>query len=224
MQEIIPRSFQNAELLFERERVTPLSETNMFRAGVYAILSPREQYKKLLRICRELFVDEKLVTPEIVLENKPILERILSTTMKGRMSRVTDFSQWWIDQDFYQQLNDDLQDGGKKEEELRDLLDTTAPGMGLKCASLFLNMLGYQQVAPVDVHVLRYFGSDNPVRGISNSVYGKYETRLRALAADHEVTPAKMHKAIWCQNSPFWRDVDVLQMDLFGSRENFYEG
>jgi len=211
------RYFEEAGELHNRERVNPLTNTNTFRAGVYCILSPREIYQKIITICCKLFIQKGLGEPQKIIDNPSTLEQVLKTTMKKRTKRVQDFAHWWLEHNFYQEILADLNNNRKDEVNLRDKLATgkdKAPGMGLKCASLLFNMLGYAQVAPIDVWVLRYFGVEAPSSGISNKTYREYEIHLQNLAQEAEVKPAILHKAIWCRDST-WNRQNLDQLSLF---------
>ncbi|PIZ52523.1 hypothetical protein COY27_00230 [Candidatus Woesearchaeota archaeon CG_4_10_14_0_2_um_filter_33_13] len=222
--------YRDAVELRNRERVEPLIETNAFRAGIYCVLSARETYGKLLKICRQLFVNNDLGLADAILEDvlldNSVLEQILNQTMGRRLQQVIDFSSWWNQTGFYDRIKGGIDFSA--EVELRNYLvgNSTkggAPGLGPKSTSLYLNMLGCEQVVPVDIWVLRYLGVEVPNRGISLPDYHNYEMVLKEEAKKIGVSPAMMHKLIWCSTSD-WKRRRTSQLDLFQTEShNFYK-
>ena len=80
---------------------------------------------------------------------------------------------------------------------------------GRKVWSLYQNMVGNEQVCPIDRWMLRYFGYDGD-RHIDNKLYDQLEARVKALAFKNFTTPARMQARIWCE------------MRGFGATRGFY--
>ena len=72
--------FENARILYEEGKISPLNQENMFSAGIYCILSAAENYQKHKRVYNEL-IRNKLDTPENIKKDEKGLIKIIRRTM-----------------------------------------------------------------------------------------------------------------------------------------------
>ena len=150
------------------------------------------------------------------------------------VNKVYGFSNWWIkngDRLFYD-ITGDLASGGKREFEIRDGIHKETPGLGMKCASLFMRMCGYENVAPVDIWMLRFLVDAGHKRipvhdfertpGISKKDYLEFETWVSEIGRNETYLPEFWRKpgnfqlALWAKNSSMNPEnlVDTRQMYL----------
>jgi len=211
---------KEAQVLCEKERIDPLTKENMFRAGVYCILTAGENYQNLKKVERRL-LNAKFDTAESVDGGGKELSDILRNTRfhnnKERM--VRGFAKWWLKTPLPSKILDDIPQGRKKEFELRNNLAKFAPGLGLKCSSLFLRMAGYLNVVPIDIWALRYLVGQNfdvtvsdfkTKSGISNKEYFRCEKKFSEIAREKGFHPAMYQVALWCKVSTWTRESKQL--------------
>jgi endonuclease III len=154
--------FDEAREFFEAHLVDPLSLMGMFRAAVYSVLTARER-TTTVEITHSKLMDSDLVTPrKIAAAKKEDVEKIIGyvTLSRQKIEKVHRLAEWWQDSDVPTSILRDALDTRELEFRLRDELGKRspygAPGMAHKCASLFMNMCGYERVVSVDLWALRY--------------------------------------------------------------------
>jgi thermostable 8-oxoguanine DNA glycosylase len=203
--------FKNARQLYEEERIQPLSSENMFKAGLYCILSAADSYRKLKILHAEL-LQKGLDTSESILSRKQSLRSVLrkSRFQNTKVSRVLGFAAWWPDAQLPYEIIEDVTQGKNNEFELRNRLAEEAPGMGYKCASLFMGMCGYENVVPIDLWALRFLAAHGyevkipdfeTIGGAKRREFLEYERVFSEIIRKYEVSPAVAHRALWTKYS-----------------------
>lgn len=221
------QDFRNAQILYEKEKIEPLTEENLFRASLYCILSSTENFTKLIRVYRTL-LDKKLDTPKSIASNKQSLDEILSETrfFNKKQKFVYEFSLWWPGSDLPAQVVEDAKNSRQREFELRNNIADSAPGLGYKCTSLLMRMCGYENIVPVDLHVQRFLkkkGNDVRVtdykteRGMSKKEYLLYEKLFSEIAKSQGIPPAKLQYVLWAKNST-WNVTKAAQLGLWAEK------
>lgn len=203
--------FKNARILYEEEKIHPVNEENMFRAGLYCILSSAENFKKQKSIYDE-FLETKLDRPESIKGDKEKFKQIIKKTRfpNRKEKYVWSFAVWWPESDIPRKILDDIGDGREKEYEIRNEFAENAPGISYKCSSLFMIKCGYENVVPLDVWILRFLhdrGHDvkvpdyKTVSGVTDKEYLKYEKIVCEIAEELEISPALFQCALWSKYS-----------------------
>lgn len=86
----------------------------------------------------------------------------------------------------------------KSGKELRSYLVSELKGVGMKAASHFCRNYGFQDIAIIDVHILRYMGVETPKNATQ---YLKIESDFIKLASDLGLTPVVFDALIWKRDS-----------------------
>jgi len=207
--------FENAQKVYEEQSISPVDESNIFRGGLYCILSAAQDYTNHVKIYNQL-IKNGLDTPENILQSKPKLKRIIKGTRFPNMKygRVCDFSEWWPKSEMAEKIMADIGNNRLEEYPIREQITEEAPGMSRKCTSLLLNKLGYENVVPIDLWVLRALSSwgydvkisdYTTVSGLTKKEYLSYEDVFSDYAKKLNVSPAKLQAAIWAKYS-LWKD------------------
>lgn len=205
------KDFENARILYEKEKIFPINKENMFRAGIYCILSAAEKYQKHKSIYNEL-IENKIDTPENIKKNR---EKLISIVRKARFpnqksERIYKFALWWLESDLPGKIIEDVNNNRENEFELRNRFAEEAPGIWYKGASLFMIKCGYENVVPVDLWMLRFLkhnGYDVELpdyrkkSGPKPKEYLEYENILREMAQSYDVSPAIFQFALWSKFS-----------------------
>ena len=74
-------------------------------------------------------------------------------------------------------------------------IDTT----GRKIWSLYQNLIGNEQVCPIDRWMLRYFGYDGATRLWDMKFYDELENKIKTEAKKLGITPAQRQVQIWVE-------------------------
>jgi thermostable 8-oxoguanine DNA glycosylase len=227
--------FAEAKKLKEKELVKPFNKTNVFRAGVYAILTARETYKNLIKYCHYIVHKDQIGFPEKLAEIND-LQKYESLRMipSNHVQRVLKFAKWWVEYEPFKLIKEQKKGNLEDQVYLRNILASNkkigdqesaagAPGMRHKISSLFLNMCGYEQIVSVDVWLMRWLNDNHLAeidadkitrRGLDGSKYLKLEEKIQEKAKEWEITPANLHNLIWCKNSN-WNQNNGAQIELF---------
>lgn len=213
------KDFENARLLLKRELISPINQENMFRAGLYCILSAAEKYSKHNAIYYELLENE-IDTPDAILSNKRELTEIIQRARypNAKEKHIRKFASWWLESDLPDEIMIDIYAEKKKEFALRNRLAEEAPGIWYKGASLFMIKCGYENVVPVDLWVLRFLEENGhdvslphyvTVRspnykersGPTPKEYLQYEKVISDAAKEYLVSPALFQFILWSKYS-----------------------
>jgi N-glycosylase/DNA lyase len=110
---------------------------------------------------------------------------------------------------------------------LRNWIVENIKGLGMKAASHFLRNQGYEDLAVIDIHILKYFdenwinlhtlGKYNISKearwvivskeGMTKKIYLELESVFRDIAKDYKLTVAELDAIIWKQRSKTeWKD------------------
>lgn len=201
--------FANAAALHERERVHPLDDPNLFRGGLYSILSAVQDYGRHMSIYRNM-VDGRMDTPQTISNNRDNLRRMMRSARfpNSKFDKVYGYAEWWPMTDLPQRLLADAQNGRENEFALRDELAEEAPGVGYKCASMLMRMCGYERVVPIDTWVLQFLqerGYDIPeyitIGGAKGGPYKKMERHISEIARRRGLNPGNFQLALWVKCS-----------------------
>jgi len=165
-------------------------------------------YIKHKKIYDNLTINE-LDTPEAILDPKNA-ESIYFLTgdaifPRRKQERLFKFAEWWPKSQLSELLLEDIANSRKKEFTLRDEFAKKAPGFGNKCASLFMTLCGYENVAVLDLWALRFMGYEAE-GGLRQMDYLEKEEKFQEKAQSMDLTPAQLHRLIWCKNST-WKKV-----------------
>jgi len=205
------RDIKNASFILQNEAISPLTIPEMFKAALWSILSATERFDKQFQIYSS-FLNRKLDTPQKIQENWDQVCVLISRTRfpNQRKRRLKAFVEWWENTDVPTHILHDATNGKKREIELRNLLAELAPGIGLKCASLFMIKCQYENVIPIDIWIIRFlkdlgYNIEIPdykrVSGIKSKDYLEYERIIQEIAKSHNLSPALFQAAIWGKNS-----------------------
>ncbi len=211
--ELTKKDYKASKVLYERELVDPLNLENMFRSGLYCILTARDTYTMLMRVYNGL-LNRGLDTPEAIQKSKAELTAIVRNAGNHRRKEtfIRGFADWWLESEIPKELLEDAQGKREKEFELRNEIAKTknAPGLGMKCASLFMRTCGYKNVAPIDIWMIKYlhdcgYSVDEKDlihrRGVPKKYYLQYEKWLTEIAEKHDKEPGMYQLALWCKNA-----------------------
>ncbi len=219
------KDIENAEKLYEEEKIHPLNKQNMFEGGLYCIFSIGETSKKQRNLFK-ILQEKKLNTPEQIISNKDKLKKVFEGNYKPRNPKrmfgfITKFSSWWMKSNLPQEILDDAKNniehnGIKFRDRLAERkLSDRAPGMGPKVASYFMVLCGYKDVVTIDKHMFD-FCEDNFIYpderpdlergGLWLSRYKKFEEKISEIAKKHGLTPAMFCLALWTKYSSFSRN------------------
>ncbi len=207
------KDFENAWKLYEAEKINPLTRENMFKGIVYSILSSRENYQKQMMVFNRL-MDHGLDNPESILGNEKKLRGIVrkSGFHNQKIDAIYRLSQAWPKSNLPEDILEDSENGRKKGFELRERIDKEVYGMGYKCASLFLRMCDYLDLAIIDRHVLEgieelasdfELPKDYKIRGISDKKYLEIEEIIAKLAKENDIETAIMSMFFYYRDSQF---------------------
>jgi thermostable 8-oxoguanine DNA glycosylase len=213
-----------AEKLRKEEQIFPFTEYNIFNACIYCILTPRENYPKL-KIMQRKLKQQKLDNLDSILSCSD--EHLRSIVPWDKADNIRKFCNWWRESDFFKNIIQDYADGMQKPVEIREQL-IEAPGFKYKCASLLLEMAGYENVISVDLWVLRYLRDKghstldpdlldpkdtSRKRGPSKRQFLESESYFIKDAKENNVSPAHFRRLLWCKYSTYQQI--HLQLDLF---------
>jgi len=201
------KDFEYAKILYEGEKIHPVNEENMFRAALYCVLSAAEKYKKHREVY-ETLLEAKLDTPKKIKANKEKLRNLIRKIRFPNLKteRIYNFALWWLESSLPREILEDIESGRRRGFELRNRLAEEAPGIGYKGASLFMVKCGYQDVVPIDIHMMRFLyslGFDIEIpdyrrkSGPSPKVYLEYERIISEIAKKFDITPALFQFTVW---------------------------
>ena len=219
----------------------PRDKKNMFRAGLYTIIAATELYTKHLKIYNH-FLECGLDNPTAIIRaQKPscIACALDELTSKMRFpnekrKRVVGYAKWWQKSDLPNRIIKDVHNGRKKEFELRNEFAKECPGMALKGASLLFEKLGYNNVVPVDIWVLRWLKDNGhkvpipdykTVSGIQDYKYLEAEKIFIEKAKEYrnlykdkvKVTPAVFQFALWSKYAPWNPTLQMYDKDCIAA-------
>ena len=208
-----PEDFENAWKLYEAEKINPLTRENMFKGGIYSILSSRENYQKQMIVFNRL-MNNGLDNPESILRDDKRLRNIVrkSGFYNQKIEAIYRLSHAWPKSNLPEEILKDSENGRKKGFDLRERIDREVYGMGYKCASLFLRMCDYLDLAIIDRHVLEgieelasdfELPKDYKIRGISDKKYLEIEEIIAKLAKENNVETAIMSMFFYYRDSQF---------------------
>lgn len=219
--DITKKDVEAAQFLYDREKIDPLTDKNMFEGALYSLLTSGENYQNLIKRMDQL-KRFKLNTPQGIQNSGKDLTMILSKVrFPNRKERVVrELADWWITTDIGKRIRKDV--SGKKEEEfeLRNELARKGPGLGYKCSSLFMRMCGYENIVPLDIWALRFLAQKgDSVRipdhkteqGIKKKEYIEWEEIFSNYAREKGISPSWFQLALWCKVSVWTREnfIDV---------------
>lgn len=204
--DVTEHDLEKARRFEEKERINPLTSDNMFKGGVYCILSARELYLNQIRRMKRLTF-HGVITPEGIKKSPEKVKGILGN---GKSKELLEFADWWPESGLAKIITDDLSDGHKKELEIRKRIRKECPGMAYKCASLFMRMCGYRRCIPIDIWMLRFLKSEGreidlngyyaSKRSPADSKYILYEKWFSEYADKKGIPPAEFQLALWVKN------------------------
>ena len=205
------KDFEKGAQILETELVRPITKKTVFSALVYSILAQTEIYDKQLWVYKKLSA-LGLCEPNIMLREEELLKRALREARhpNQKFKRLRYAAEYWRTSDFYYALEEDLNNGRKLEEQLRDRLTYELDGVSCKTASLLMIKCGYQNLAIIDLWVsrrLRDIGltinaTDYKLNGGMNmKKYKAEEINIRKEAAKLDITTAHLCAAIYGKRS-----------------------
>jgi thermostable 8-oxoguanine DNA glycosylase len=192
------------------ELVTDPNPNSMFNVAILSILEGAERRRKAELTAQNL-IESGFDNPQRIVECRDQMPEALYHTRwyNVRADRIVGFSEWWIAGNssarIMREIIHDMDDGRKREFELRDAIAKEAPGMERKTASVFMIRLGYENLVPVDTHeckLLRRIGFNVKVPDYKTQSlprgrkYIECERKIIELARGLGVTPAVFHHAV----------------------------
>lgn len=229
----------------KKEVVNLDDNQDIFRKIVYCILTPGENYINLKKIYDAIFCGKEgeFLTSNDIASNRRGLENILKRTRysKRTISAVYGLASNWEKSQLQERILEDIADGRVDEFEIRREMKRDIYGIGLKCASMFLRMCGYENVVPVDIWVLRFLDAQlnngkyshlkdqghsvkvydyRTVPGLNDKEYLQGEELISIIAKDYGLSPAIFQIVLWThfasgRDLRIGEDLNNLQYDLF---------
>ena len=220
--------FRNIENFLEREHIS-LTEYEMYNAGNYCILSAVQNSSTHQKIYKELIFSD-FNTPDKIIEgfenSFDDIYKILKIANfpNQKMERIYNFAHWWKDSDLPKEVLYDAQNGREEEFNLRNQLAKEAPGLGLKCASLYMIKCGYENIVPVDIVFIKYLkklGYDVEIPNYKTKSGPKHkeylelekvamdltkEEKLLELTDLQKISPAILQAVVWRKYSTYRED------------------
>ena len=122
--------FKNAEILYEEERLPLINRETMFYAGIYCILATAEKYEKHISIYKKI---EKIRLDDFKKYSSKLKKLLGSARFPNqKFERICRFANWWENSYLPEEIMYDVNNGRKKEFELRNRFTEEAPGIGYK--------------------------------------------------------------------------------------------
>ncbi len=214
---------ERAKFLRRKEVLEEVTESSAYAAGVYCILSVAESNKKVNALMGSLN-DAGLLAPEAVLGSTKRLEGLMSYIRfpNKKYNSVMSFTRWWKESEVPKQLLSDIEEGRRNELELRRLISGQRVGLGYKGASFFMVKLGYENVVPIDIWMLRFLDDCGyqiiipdygAIGGLTGKRYMQYESLISDMAIERGMTPAFFQFVIWTKYSGYKPQTDLYQYD-----------
>ena len=229
------KDFELAKDLIEQEKVSPLTQNNMFFAAVYSLLSAMENFNRQMLLCNWLYKNNFNDPLNVIKDSENLIKlESYSSLGKNKRERIIKLSHFWIDNNLTTRIKDDLHGSKQDVFEIRKELDKAKVGLGYKCASLFLRMCGYDNIAPIDMWTLEFLKHNNveikkcytigsateiggetiSSRGITPKDYVSYEVPLLDFAKKYSVSIALMQATIYLTNSTWKNATEHTQQTL----------
>ena len=219
------KDFENIEDFLEREHIQ-LTEHDMYNAGNYCILSAVQNNSTHQRMYKEMILSN-FDNPDNVIEGfENSFEDIykilkIANFPNQKMERIYKFAHWWKKSNLHKEILYDAKNGREEEFKLRNQLAKEAPGLGLKCASLYMIKCGYENIVPVDIVFIKYLkrlGYDVEIPNYKTKSGPKYkeylelekiainltkEEKILELTELEEISPAILQAVVWRKYSTF---------------------
>lgn len=211
--EFSEKDFRIANSIVKSELIEPLNLDNMFKAGIYSILSSTENHRKHLKIYNKL-ISRNLSSPESILNRRKEFHDVVKIARfpNNKEKHMVEFSRFWQESELPEMILEDANNRRERGHELRNLLAKDAPGMELKCSSFEMQKCGFEDTVMIDLWVIRYLSKEGydvkipdykTVSGMKWKDYINYEIIISEIADDYNVKPVIMQCAIWAKYSPF---------------------
>ncbi len=222
------KDFEDIEEFLKREHI-PLTEYYMYNAGNYCILSAVQNNPTHQELYENL-INSNFDTPDRIIEgfenSFDDIYKILKNAHfpNQKMERIYNFADWWNKSNLHKKILHDAENGREEEFKLRNQLAKEAPGLGLKCASLYMIKCGYENIVPVDIVLLKFLdklGYDVEIpnyktkSGPNHKEYLKLEKlttdltkneKLLELTDLEEISPAIFQAVVWRKYSTYRED------------------
>lgn len=219
---ITQKDIQEAKRYYRLDKVKRYTLSNLFKAAIYSILSTGQLYKTQKNIFH-LLMENNFNSPSAILDNKDLFRAII---YKTRFSKNIEkhilylCNDWQIIEKLFFDIISNCNGFKDKGYYFRDKLVKEIKGFGYKIASLFLNILGYWNIAVIDVWILRFLkeqGYDinyNKVRkgGLSKGKYLLYEQYLKIMADKYDMPVGFFQCIIWCKYSSWNKKINKDQL------------
>ncbi len=221
--------FENIDEFLKREHIE-LNEYEMYNAGNYCILSAVQDNSTHQRVYRDL-IYEGFDTPDNIIQDSENFYNKLYDVIKiahfpnQKTERIVKFAHWWKETDLHRDILHDAENGRENEFHLRNKLAKEAPGLGLKCASLYMIKCGYENVVPVDIVLLKFLdrlGYEVEIPNYKDKSGPKYKEYLELekiainltkkekileLTDLENISPAILQAAVWRRYSTYREEV-----------------
>lgn len=201
--------FEIGERMMASELIDSYDDPSLYRAGLWVIISSRENYEKQYRVYLTV-LNRGFDNAQDVLDDEEGLKQAVQNAVYPNIKaeRVYRFSKILIEGNLGERIRRDIENNRRDGFGLRNELGKSVPGMGLKVASLFMLKLGYKDLVPVDVWMLRYLQEEginaDDGRTPSWSEYFEYEKMIANWAIEfYGVSPA-MLQCIWWAKASGW--------------------
>lgn len=205
---ITNKDIKEAERFYKLDSIKYMDLSNLFKAAIYSLLSIGQLYKTQKNIYKLLI--DNFNNPYDILNNLVLFKCII---YKTRFSKSIEkyilylCNNWYkIKTLFMEIINDESKIKGCY---FREELIKKIKGFGYKVSSLFLDILGYDYVAVIDIWILRFLkeqGYDisyNERRkgGLLKNKYLLYESYLKCIADKYNYSIGFFQCIIWCRYS-----------------------
>ena len=143
---------KRAEEIWGKELIRPLNGENLFVAAIYALLSARENVPHLNFMMNEL-KRNGIITPQDIRQQEEAVKLIVPGDKARFMKKM---SNWWEQKNLSKRIIEDYNGPRINAVNFREEFKEGRTGLGNKCSSLFLRMVGYEDIAPIDIWAIRY--------------------------------------------------------------------
>jgi thermostable 8-oxoguanine DNA glycosylase len=206
---ITEKDINEAKRYYKLDGILVFTLGNLFKAALYSLLSIGQLYKTQKYIF-SLLLDYNLDSSENILNNIDLFRSII---YKTRFSKSIEKYILYLCNNWDNKIKglfiEIIEDKDRKKGYyFRNRLVKEIKGFGYKVASLFLDILGYEDIAVIDIWILRFLKDrgysvayNERKGGLSKEKYLLYEHFLKMLAGRFDFFVAFFQCIIWCKLS-----------------------
>lgn len=205
-----PKDILNGKELYKSVHVKNINKETILKTFVFSLFSRADLLQKN-EIIYNALIKQGFENLDKACQNPALLTKIVNNARYPNESNrdYVSFLNWFhrLEPNFCEELIEDVNQGRKREFEIRNKIAKKVPGISLKIASLFLNRFDYGNVVPVDINVQNFLARHEikgvavtdykTVSGFYESDYLKAEKIVGLMAKDLGLRPAEFQCVIW---------------------------